>query len=164
MNFKNVINPLKTHIKGEEIRSVPGLKEKIDLLFEMMEQENSPEPRTGDPYLQGLAVSVYFLLERYFTKNNASYATTAQEAGFTTRGSTLIYHLYALSRSRTHVHRPLLPALPPYARLSEGLASATLSDHRNIFSILPLLPQYCQGNPAVKIVSCEKERNVFLYP
>ena len=30
-----------------------------------------------------------------------------------TRGSTLIFHSYALSRSRTHVHRPPLPVLTP---------------------------------------------------
>ena len=66
INLKNSVKPLKTHIKAEEIQSIPELSDKINTLFEMMEKEKNENTPIADSFLQSLATSAYFLFERYF--------------------------------------------------------------------------------------------------
>ena len=76
LNFKSTVKPLKTHIRAEEIHQIPMLQEKLNTLFDMMEQEEMTGLVPNDPFLQSVASSVYFLLERYFSE---SYNIFAEE-------------------------------------------------------------------------------------
>lgn len=82
LNFKNQVKPLATHIKAEDIRAVSGLEERINMLFSIMEQEKAEESTANNPFLQSLAVSVYFLLERHFTQPNGSFSQDKDRKDF----------------------------------------------------------------------------------
>ena len=74
LNFKSGVKPLATHIRVEDIRAVAGLEERINMLFSIMEQEKAEESTANNPFIQSLAVSVYFLLERHFSQPNGSFS------------------------------------------------------------------------------------------
>ena len=74
MNFNSVIEPLKVHIKREEILAIPELEEKINMLFDMMEKEGNAKKAFEKPFLQSLAASVYLLLERHFSVDQSVFA------------------------------------------------------------------------------------------
>lgn len=74
INFNSVIEPLKVHIKREEILSVPELEQKLDALFDMMEKEGKVKKAYENPFLQSIAVSVYLLLERHFSVSQNVFA------------------------------------------------------------------------------------------
>ena len=73
INMKNTVKPLRTHIKAEEIQAIPDLQHKINTLFEMMEKEKNEKTPIADSFLQSLATSVYFLLERHFSEEEAQF-------------------------------------------------------------------------------------------
>ncbi len=74
MNFSSSIEPLKVHIKREEILSVPELEQKLDTLFDMMEKEGKVKKVYENPFLQSIAASVYLLLERHFSVSQSVFA------------------------------------------------------------------------------------------
>lgn len=69
LNLKSTVKPLKTHIKAEEIAAVPDLESRLNAIFDIMECEERGGFAPNDPFLQSVASSVYFLLERYFSES-----------------------------------------------------------------------------------------------
>ena len=63
---KNAPVSLAVHIKAEEIKEEPDLEENLNILLNMMDEERGVRDISKNPFLQGLAVAVYFLLERHF--------------------------------------------------------------------------------------------------
>jgi len=68
LNLRSTLKPLKVHITAAEINEVPEVAKRLDMLFTMMEQEKKAELAIDNPFLQSLATSVYFLLERHFSE------------------------------------------------------------------------------------------------
>ncbi len=71
-DIKSVLNPnvrfvpLKRHITSEEISQVDGLKNKLDTIFNLIEQEGESEKIKDNPVMQMLIAAIYFILMRYF--------------------------------------------------------------------------------------------------
>jgi AraC-like DNA-binding protein len=82
LNFKSTVKPLKAHITVEEISGIPELSEKINKLFDMMEQEEKAGLVPNDPFLQSMASSVYFLLERYFSETYSIFSEERERQEF----------------------------------------------------------------------------------
>lgn len=74
LNFKSMVKPLKTHIRAAEIGAVPDLKGRLNAIFDIMECEKKGGFAPNDPFLQSVASSAYFLLERYFSESLSSFA------------------------------------------------------------------------------------------
>lgn len=66
LNINAKQKPLKNHIKLSEIKNIPGLYEKLETLFIMMEQEPRTKNLADNLFFAGLTTSVYFLLAKYF--------------------------------------------------------------------------------------------------
>ena len=64
--------PLVPIIKKSEMLAIDGLYDKINLLFELAEEENSAHPDGSNAYFEGIAASLYFLLERHFKSETAT--------------------------------------------------------------------------------------------
>ncbi len=61
-----VVKPIQTHITAEEINSVSGLSERIEMLFDILQNDGGAE-HTGDiPYIKSVAATLYFMLMHYF--------------------------------------------------------------------------------------------------
>ncbi len=82
LNFGNFIEPLKIHIKAEEINSIPGLREKLQMLFEMIEEERNVDFAFNNPFLQSMASSVYLILERYFSEPQSAFSKNRDRQEF----------------------------------------------------------------------------------
>jgi AraC-like DNA-binding protein len=74
LNFKSTVKPLKAHITAKEIDAAIGLKDRLNALLEIIEQEDKSGFMPNDPFLQSMASSVYFLLERYFSESYELFA------------------------------------------------------------------------------------------
>jgi AraC-like DNA-binding protein len=74
LNFSSAAEPLKAHIKREEILAVPELEQKLNTLFDMMEKEGRAQKAFENPFLQSIAASVYLLLERHFSVSQSAFA------------------------------------------------------------------------------------------
>ena len=82
LNFKNRVMPLATHIKIEDIKAVSGLEERINMLFAIMEQEKAEQSTANNPFIQSLASSLYFLLERHFSIADGSFSQDKERKDF----------------------------------------------------------------------------------
>ena len=71
MNQNIKILPLKTHITTEDIASVSGLSEKINMLFKMIHQEDQAEKVQDNPLMQSLIASFFLLLMRHFPQETS---------------------------------------------------------------------------------------------
>lgn len=63
-NFK--ITPIKTHITAEEIDAVPGLRDKLNYLFKILENESKEFETKDNPFFAMICESIFFLLMRHF--------------------------------------------------------------------------------------------------
>ena len=69
MNLEVPFSGLKKHIKYSDILKVPGLKEKIDFLYETMENEKKiTDSADENPFLYSLMISFYYLLMKHFSE------------------------------------------------------------------------------------------------
>lgn len=66
LNFNTTIESLKTHITNEEINSNPDVREKLDSILKIMEQEGNALYINSNPFLQSIFAAIYFLLMRDF--------------------------------------------------------------------------------------------------
>lgn len=70
LNVNHSIKPLKCHITLDEINKIPGLSEKLNTVFSLMDEENNDALKLEDNlFLQSLFSSLYFLLMRHFSGN-----------------------------------------------------------------------------------------------
>ena len=82
LGFGNLTEPLKTHIKAEEIAAVNGLEEQLNALFSIMENDKAADPNRYDSFLQSTAASVYFLLERHFAESQNAFTHSRDSREF----------------------------------------------------------------------------------
>ena len=82
LSFGNVIEPLKIHIKAEEINSITGLNEKLQTLFSLIEEEKNVDFTFNNPFLQSIAASVYLLLERHFAEHRIAFSKNRDRQEF----------------------------------------------------------------------------------
>ena len=57
------------YYQNKEIAAVPDLESRLNAIFDIMEYEERGGFAPNDPFLQSVASSVYFLLERYFSES-----------------------------------------------------------------------------------------------
>lgn len=62
LSVDNEIKPLKIHISADEIEKKPILKQRLNLIFDIMEQEGAVKIAKNNLFLQSLITSYYFLL------------------------------------------------------------------------------------------------------
>ncbi len=74
LNFSNSFKQLTPHIKAADIKKVAQMESTLEALFEFLEAEKSCGKDFCNPYLQSLAASVYFLLERNFQKSENAFS------------------------------------------------------------------------------------------
>lgn len=74
LNFGSSIRPLKIHITAEEISQVESLGEKLNALFDIMEQEKKNGFVANDHFQQSLVTALYFLLERHFPETENAFS------------------------------------------------------------------------------------------
>lgn len=80
-NIKSVMNPniklvpIKVHIKAEEIDAIAGLREKIDIVFKLIEQETNAPKIEDNPLMQTFVAALYLILIRYFPAEKKSRTT-----------------------------------------------------------------------------------------
>ena len=82
LNLKSTVKPLKAHITAGEIKEVPGLEGRLNALFDIMEQEKDGGFAPNDPFLQSMASSLYFLLERYFSETYSIFSEERERQEF----------------------------------------------------------------------------------
>lgn len=73
MNLKSSIITLRPHISAAELSAVSGLAEKLNTLLDLAEDEGVVKFAADNAYLQGIVMSVYFILERHFPDNYTSH-------------------------------------------------------------------------------------------
>ena len=66
LSFTDSVLPVKTHIKYSEIHENNEIENKINSLFDLMEQESYTERYMTNNYFMSLTASLYFLLQRHF--------------------------------------------------------------------------------------------------
>lgn len=62
-----MISHLKQHITAEEIKSVPGLKNQLDFLFEMADDESNSTNDNRNPVIESVISTICLLLTRSFS-------------------------------------------------------------------------------------------------
>lgn len=82
LNTSATIKPLQLHITHEEILRIPMLNQKLERLFELMEAEGSNYACQENPYLQSLAVSLYFLLMCSFSNGKSGTSNSKEKNTF----------------------------------------------------------------------------------
>lgn len=65
------LKAIKPHIKAAEIDEIPGLREKLDSLFMLMDKEKGAVSASENLFLQYITVSAYILLMQYFSEDEA---------------------------------------------------------------------------------------------
>ena len=71
LNISQNIIPLKTYITAREIENIPGLKEKLNNIFLLMDMENNDVRFMSDNlFLQSIFSSLYFILMKYFPESH----------------------------------------------------------------------------------------------
>jgi len=75
------VKPLKKHISAEEIKQIPRFLERVEALFDMMEQENRAKKSLDNPFLQSIAVAIYQLFLKEF-KTEESEASAKEQRIF----------------------------------------------------------------------------------
>ncbi len=76
------VQPLRSYIPSGEIASVSGLGERLEMLFSLMEQEETLHHGHENAYLSALASSVYFLLMRHFADTSGSGGMSKERMEF----------------------------------------------------------------------------------
>ena len=81
LNSRIPIKAIKKHITKEELLSFEGLNQKINTVFDLIEQEGSATDISDNPYLCNLATAFYFLLMEHFpdVKTSASISPDRNE-------------------------------------------------------------------------------------
>ena len=74
LTSQNDIDPLRIHIKAEEIEAVEGLSERLEMLFKVMEEEKRIGSTLDNSFLKSIATSVYLLLERHFSETHGVFS------------------------------------------------------------------------------------------
>ena len=78
LHLDTPVKPLKTHIKMTEIEEIPQLRESLDKLFSLMDNEYVAEKVSENPYMQFLTVTMYMLLMRHFA-DDADFAVSKKD-------------------------------------------------------------------------------------
>lgn len=75
------VKPLKSHITLEEIKNVPGLKQNLDWIFNVLKQEGKTAKLEENPFYRSMAASLYFLIMKHFpgTETNTENKRERQE-------------------------------------------------------------------------------------
>lgn len=85
LNTKLKVKPLKKHITAEEIDSVPMLRENLNYLFDVLQNEGWQFEISDNPFFAMVCESVYFLLMRHFSvEEEKAPASSGREAFFET--------------------------------------------------------------------------------
>ena len=82
LNLRIPISPIKKHITKEELLSVEGMDEKLNTVFDLIEQEGSAGNILENPYLCNLASALYFLLMRHFPDVKTSTSISPDRLDF----------------------------------------------------------------------------------
>ena len=82
LNTDFKIKPLKKHITAEEIDSVPMLREKINYLFGVLENEGEAFEIKNNPVFAMVCESAYFLLMRHFSAEEGKAPTRSDRETF----------------------------------------------------------------------------------
>lgn len=69
LNLDNKIKTIRSHIKAEEIENIPGLREKLNKLFELMDKEYAVEDASENMFFQYITASLYILLTKHFAED-----------------------------------------------------------------------------------------------
>ena len=69
LNREITIKAIRSHIKAEDIDSVPGLREKLNKLFELMDKEYRTSDASENMFFQYITVSMYILLMKHFAED-----------------------------------------------------------------------------------------------
>ena len=140
----SAIKPLQPHITQAEISAVPGLREALDHLFEIMDREHRVPLSEGNPFLQSLCSAVYFLLMRHFAAEEASVAAGNERnefykvVEFINRNYTTRINIQTVA-GRLHISRGRL------ARLFRKYAGMDLNEYINTLRIKQVNQMLLQG-------------------
>ncbi len=67
LGFAASIKPVKVHIKHKEIKKIPGLEERLNFFFDVLQRELTERDALKSPFIQSLCAAIYFLLMRHFS-------------------------------------------------------------------------------------------------
>jgi len=122
LNSRVPVKPLKTHITKEELLKVEGLYQKLNTLFDLIEQDKYAQSIADNPYLCNLASSFYFLLMKHFPNVETSAAISPDRNEFYKLTEYINVHyteninVESIARS-LHIHRGKLSKL--FAKYAE---------------------------------------------
>ena len=135
LNTSAFVQPLKTHIRHEELHKVPRLEEKLSHIFELMEAEGSNPAYLENPYLQTLAVSLYFLLMRSFAAGEKKNNTQAREKQTFFRILEYINANYTGALTVQSIAEALFLSRNTVARIFTVFSGTTISSYINTLRI-----------------------------
>lgn len=69
LNREIAIKAIRSHIKAEEIDEIPGLREKFNNLFALMDKEGHAVNALDNMFFQYLTVALYILLMKHFAED-----------------------------------------------------------------------------------------------
>lgn len=134
LNFSASIAPLKIHIKHEEILAVDGLEEKITMLFNLMEDEDNAENTLENPFLSGIAASLYLLLERHFSTSESVFSKNKEKQDFYRIAEYINTH-YKEELTVTSISKELYFSRGHLAAIFKKYAGVSVTDYINTLRI-----------------------------
>lgn len=76
------ITPLRQHIPRKDMEKIPGLSEKVNTLFSLLEDEYYNNTNRENPYSCSLSASLYFLLMQHFAIEEGQNTITKERQEF----------------------------------------------------------------------------------
>ena len=73
------IKPVRTHITAEEIDSVPHLRERLETMLDIVENDGGSRVIGEKPYMKSVAASVYYMLMHHFPGNTDTKSTKERQ-------------------------------------------------------------------------------------
>lgn len=82
LNVKPHRKQIKSLIKASEIDSIAGLREKLDMLFSLMDKEHCTALSSDNLYLKHITIALYSLLAEHFSENETHHPKKREQEDF----------------------------------------------------------------------------------